>query len=237
MKTLCVTLLLVVSTASLASADVIYDVTINTAPLIGHPAGPFAIGLQLADDSGAGNNEAVLSNFQFGAEGSPLGSPFTLGSSFGDLSSVVVLSDTTTPNIFTQSFVPGTTLSFVLDITTNPDPANDSEEFGFYILDSTGTPIPTTAGLPNALFSVLFDDSGTLVSTFSGDPSTAPAGGGSGIPLGAPDVSPATATPEPPFAGLTLGVGGLILILSRIRHNTPGGPVVEVVGINELVGQ
>ena len=52
-------------------ADIQYIVTLNTSPLVGHTAGPFAMNFQLNDGSGLGdaNNTALLSGFVFGGGG------------------------------------------------------------------------------------------------------------------------------------------------------------------------
>src|SRR6266852_3980540 len=130
-------------------ATSLYTVSLNTAPLIGHSAGPFYLAFQLADGTGTGdgNNAAVLSDFQFGGAGAPFGpSPVLFGSAFGDLSSTVILTDSAFPNFFAQSFTPGSTISFLLDLTINIDDGDIPDEFTFSILDRTLTPIPTMAG-------------------------------------------------------------------------------------------
>lgn len=59
----------------LARADLVYTFSLNTAPLIG--SGPFTLDLQFLDGSGSpsdlNNNTVSLTNFAFGAGGSPSG--------------------------------------------------------------------------------------------------------------------------------------------------------------------
>jgi len=199
-----------------AHADVNYNVTLNTGPLIGDPAGPFSIGFEFADGSGIGdgNNALFMSNFNFGA-GGPAGLPLTFGTVGGDLSSSVVMTDAAPDSIFVQSFVPGNTLSFVLDMTTNVDAGPTPDEFIMSILDNTFTPIPTTAGSPLNPFLVIdIDSSNPTVQTFSSDPTQLPAGGGGPISIGQPSVS--AVTPEPSYYGvLAVCIAGLLFAAGR----------------------
>jgi hypothetical protein len=180
-----------------ARAELIYNISMNTGPLIGHPAGPFSLGLELADGSGTGdgNNAVFLSDFAFGA-GGPSGSPVIFGSAGWDLSSSVVLTDATPFSTFVQSFASGSTLSFVLDITTNVDSGGTPDEFIMSILDNTFTPIPTTASSSplNPFLVIDIDSSNPTVQTFSSDATQFPAGGGGPISIGPPTVS---TVPEP----------------------------------------
>ena len=71
-----------------AAADLIssYDVTLDTAPLVGHPAGPFYVYLEFIDGSGVGdaNNTVTMTNVNFGG-GSALGNPVSFGGVTGSL--------------------------------------------------------------------------------------------------------------------------------------------------------
>ena len=85
-----------------ARADVInYDISMNTAPLIGHPAGPFSLEFQLNDGSGTGdeNNTAVLSNLTFGG-GAPVGAPSLIGGATGDAGSSITITESSFFNQF-----------------------------------------------------------------------------------------------------------------------------------------
>ena len=72
----------------------IYNVTLNTVPLVGHPAGPFYIELAFTDGGGVNdaNNTVSLSNFNFGG-GSALGSPLVLGGASGSLETGISIVD------------------------------------------------------------------------------------------------------------------------------------------------
>jgi hypothetical protein len=190
---------LIVFTAC-AQAGIIYDVSLNTTPLIGHPAAPFWLGFELADGSGTGdgNNAALLSNFQFGTGGA-IGSPFLSGSAIGDVSALVVLTDAAPTSVFVQSFAPGGTLSFQLFLSTNVDAGGVPDTFIMSILDNTFTPIPTVAGPPlNPFISIDIDSDNPTVQTFASDPTQFPAGGGDAIDIPAPSIS----VPEPAALGL-----------------------------------
>src|ERR1039457_6363375 len=85
-----------VGTCSSARADIIYNITMNTSPLIGHAAGPFSLEFQFNDGEGIGdgNNTVLLSSFLFGTGGSAAGSASTAGNVIGDLGSSVQFTDT-----------------------------------------------------------------------------------------------------------------------------------------------
>src|SRR6202011_1452955 len=99
----------------LTHASVIYDITMNTAPLIGNAAGPLSLEFQLNDGRGTGdaNNNAMLSSFAFGG-GGPVGIPMVAGGASGNLSSSVNVTDSSFFNQFIQRFTPGNTLNFRL---------------------------------------------------------------------------------------------------------------------------
>src|SRR5215831_7803460 len=94
-----------------------------------------------------------------------------------DLGSAVLLIDSSFPNYFAQAFTPGSSLNFLLELTTNLDDGIP-DEFTFSILDKTLTPIPTVAG---ALFDVFvqidIDSSSPTITTYPSDGSRAPDGG------------------------------------------------------------
>jgi len=127
------------------SSAALYHVDVNTAPLIGNPAGPFSLDFQLNDGSGLGdgNNSVTIGNFVFGT-GGPLGSATLLGGAAGDLASGVTLTDTTAFNEFFQSFTAGSTLSFDVSLTANADAGPTPDAFVFGILDYSLGNIPTT---------------------------------------------------------------------------------------------
>ena len=75
---LCVLLTLTQSAGAARTST--YNVSMNTAPPIGHPAGPFTFYVAMTDGSGLsdGNNIITISNLDFGG-GRALGNVATLG--------------------------------------------------------------------------------------------------------------------------------------------------------------
>src|SRR5215472_12535741 len=112
-----------------ASADVIYNVTLNTAALQADSADqPFYFAFELADGSGIGdgNNAAIFSNFQLGGGSASL--PTIIGTGVaGDISSLVQMVDVDSFEYFAQPFTPGSSLSFQLELTTNVDSSSPDE--------------------------------------------------------------------------------------------------------------
>lgn len=199
-----------------SAAPITYNISLNTAPLAGHLAGPFALNFQLTDGSGTNdaNNTVTLSGFQFGVGGSATGTPTRVGGVTGTLASSVTLTDSSFFNSFTQPFVPGSRLSFTALVTTNVDAGPQPDEFSFAILDRTGIELPTAG--PFDVFALIDINSTTAptVRTFASDPSRIPAGGGPVITTGAAQVQ---AVPEP--GTLVLLGCGLVLFGTRARKN------------------
>jgi hypothetical protein len=209
--------LLFLASQTLAFAGVIYNVSLDTAPLADHPAGPFSIAFQLADGSftGDGNNAAILLNFDFGVGGFAVGSPNLVGSASGSLSTGVTLTDASPVNFFSQTFNPGGKLSFELFLTTNLDEGALPDQFIVYILDSAGYPIPTSAGeFFDAFVAVSIDSENPVPQTFWGDAGRAPVAGGSPI-----DTGPAVASSSVPEPGTCGTVGAMFLLLLTARRS------------------
>ena len=90
-----------------ATADT-YEISLDTAPLLGHPAGPFVFFLAFADGSGIGdgNNTVPVGAPSFSG-GSSLGSPIVFGGASGALESGVSITDTSVVSFFEEGFNPG----------------------------------------------------------------------------------------------------------------------------------
>jgi hypothetical protein len=190
-------------------AQATYLVSINTAPLIGHPAGPFSLAFQLGDGSGVGdgNNAAVLTDFTFGAGGSSSGTPQVVGGASGSLDSTVVLTDSGLVNSFAQTFTPGATLTFMLTLSTNLESGSVPDEFVFSILDNTGTPIPTQQGsLLNVFLAIYIASANPSIQTFASDPTRPPAGGGSPVTI-TPQINVQVPVTPMSFAVYATGMG------------------------------
>ena len=204
-------LLLVI--ASSASAEAIYGVLLNTSPLQGHDAGPFAIDVQLTGTLG---NTATFKNFSFGTGGYAVGGTQLFGDATGDLASGFTLDDHTSFfNEFIQAFLPGPTLSFTLTLTTESSPASFPDLLSFAILDRSGKEIPTL-GLgaigSDVLLLANIDSGQPTLQRFSTDPSRPPFAGGGPITMGAPVV-----TPEP-AVHLLMGTGLIAIAIFARRY-------------------
>ena len=194
------TVILLCASGASIRADVIYDVSLGTAPLIGHPARPFALEIQLNDGSGTGdgNNTVLLSNFVFGG-GNPSGTPSIFGGVTGNLSSSVAMTDSSFFNQFIQNFNPGATLSFQLMLTTNVDSGGVPDELSLALLDSSGFEIPTL-GPADALLIIDINSGTPTISTFRTDTTQSPNARGLPIDIVTPVIS---TVPEPSTLALS----------------------------------
>jgi hypothetical protein len=192
-------------------AQMQFDVSLDTSPLIGEPSGPFSLDFQFTDGNGLGdgNNSVVLSNFQFGTGGSASGNP-TPGTT-GDLSSTVSLKDSSFFTEFTEGITPGDVLTFHVQLTTNMDSGGVPDEFAFGILDNTGAEIPTF-DIGNALLVVDIDSSTPTWQTFGADP------GQTSIALPAPIISNISFVPEPTTFSLLAGMSVFGFSCRRYRR-------------------
>jgi hypothetical protein len=208
--------------ASLCYA-VSFIVSIDTTPLAGHAAGPFALDLQLIDGGGTANNTATLSNFDFGggSAGATDCTSATCTNGANVTSPPLVISLTDNPlfggSFFNQvifPFTPGSSgpLSFLLDLTTNVESGAglSPDAFSLGILDSSGF------GIPTSFFEVLvqIDITNPLtINTFASDASTSPPGCPTCPPIdiAAPSVN---VVPEP-GTGVLLVLGLISLALAR----------------------
>lgn len=189
-----------------ALADEIVNISVNTSPLTASSAGPFTLQFQLTDGSGGvvadGNNTVTISNFNFGGGSGPSG-PISLTDN-----SFLVFSN--------SGFIPGSSLSFVVDLTTNLD-LLAPDEFSFFILtnDPINNPL-TTIDVGGSL--ALVDLGTSHIQSFVGT------GAFAGV-----DATAALATPTPePSSLLLLGTGLLVLVLlsrrlTQLTQGRPGG--------------
>ena len=212
-----------VSLLTIARADTLFTVTLNTSGLAGLPsAGPFELAFQLTDGGGLGdgNNTATLSNFEFGAGGSAAACPAgctVFGGASGSAGSSIVLSDTGFFNALVEGFTPGSSLSFLADLTTNVDAGGVPDAFAFSILDGSGFSIPTLdPSGADTFVMVRLDSAHPTILTYGSDP-TRPTGSGVTVSLGAPVIgTPASTVPEPnSFLWMGFGLASLALLARR----------------------
>src|SRR2546425_6927155 len=119
-----------------ARGAVIYNVQLDTASLVGHPAGPFSLELGFTDGSGVNdaNNTVTISNINFGG-GSALGSPVAFGGANGSLETVVTITDSSSLSFLIEQFAPGLQLRFSLALTSNDDTGEIPDRLVLFILD------------------------------------------------------------------------------------------------------
>lgn len=209
---------LALALAGNSHANIVYTVNLDTSAING--AAGYALAFQLNDGSGLldANNTVTLSNFIFG--GGSAGScgvagncePF--GGASGDASSVtgITLTDSDFFNSFAQRFTPGNTLSFTLDLTTNLDVGGTPDAFGFSILDSTGTPLPTLDALgADTLLSFDFDTLDPTLHTYATSAL-------SPVALSAPTYRLAPPGGQAPEPGGLLLMGTGVLCLFGVRR-------------------
>jgi hypothetical protein len=194
-----------------------YDIGLNTVPLIGHVAGPFAIEFQLNDGSGTGdgNNTAFVSNIALDG-GAAVGSPTVTGGGSGNAATSITLTDSSFFNQFIQEFTPGNRLNFRLVLSTNVDSGGIPDQFTFAVLDSTGVEIPTLSPF-NVFVQIDIDSANPLVQTFGTDTTRVPGAGGGSIDISAPIATPFAEVPEP--TSLLVLAPGLLLI-GYLRRST-----------------
>lgn len=218
--------------ARAAAATASYTVSINTAPLVGHPAGPFSILIAFTDGSGVAdsNNTVLINQVDFGG-GSGLGDATLFGSVSGALESGVNITDVSPLNFFSESFSPGQFLRFTLTLTTGDDDGGTPDRITLYILDASGNPIPTLS--PSADF-LLGSDLGStfpLPTAFGTDATRSPSAGNP-ILIDAPIVTPVDKVPPTTSAILSphsnvFGWNNSDVLILLTSLDNPGGAGVK----------
>jgi len=110
-------------------------------------SGTFELAFILIDGSGTGdaNNTVRLGNFAFGGGSAGTVDPlFTTAGASGDFASGVTLTDSEFFNVFAETLTAGTLLSFDFGLTTNIDAGGTPDQFSLALLQSDGTPIPSS---------------------------------------------------------------------------------------------
>jgi hypothetical protein len=170
--------LLVIGQTGQAATTASFKVAVDTTPLVGHPAGPFSILFSLTDGSGLadGNNTVNIGAIDL-AGGSGQGNATLFGGTSGSIESGITLTDTSPLNVFSESFSPGSVLRFTLSVTTADDDGGIPDRLCFYILDSSGVPIPTLSPGADFLFGVDLGSTVPSPEAFGTDPSRSPTSG------------------------------------------------------------
>lgn len=154
--------------ASVASAQIQFNVQLDTSSLVSNPSGPFTLDFQLNDGSGTGdaNSWATISNITFGGGSASAGTAWTIGGASGDLGSSVTLNDSDPLlNDFTQGFTPGSWLSFTVSLSTNVDAGGTPDEFSFAILDGNFFNLPTASLGSDTFVQVAIDSANPSILT------------------------------------------------------------------------
>ena len=198
-----------------ANADMIYNVSLDTTPLVGHPAGPFYIELSFTDGSGANdaNNTVTLSDINFGG-GSALGGALDIGGASGSLESGITIVDSSFLSLFYEQFAPGLQLTFSLIVTTNDDEGGIPDRFSLSVLDSLGVPLPTLAPAGDYFFGADLYSAGPVFDSYGSDTSRAPSAGDA-VTIGAATITPMSSVPEPSTVLLLGTVLATMVVLRR----------------------
>lgn len=210
-----------------ASADV--TVTLNTSALVDHPAGPFSFYVALTDGSGVGdgNNSVTLTNISFGG-GSALGSTLAFGGATGSLETKVTITDTSFFGFFTEQFAPGLQLSFSLHSTMNDEAGAIPDRFTFFILDSSGVPVPTLAPYADYFLGVDVHSTGLVFDAWGSDASRSPS-------VGSPVSIPApTLIAQLPNTQISTTASGLVY--SRVSQTFNGTVTINNVSTSTFTG-
>jgi hypothetical protein len=200
-----------------------YNVTLDTAPLVGHPAGPFVVFLEFTDGSGIGdaNNTVTLSGLDFSG-GSALGSPIVFGGASGSLENGISITDTSVISFFEEGFNPGLQLSFSLDLTLNDDSGGTPDRFTFFLLDSSQVPLPTLAPFGDYFFGADIYSTGPIFDAYGSDASRSlSVGGPASIPV--PTITSVSSVPEPSTIYLLGGALAMMGVLKTFSSSSRKG--------------
>src|ERR1700694_5966744 len=80
----------------------------------------------------------------------------------GSSGSGFTITDSWFSSFVDQEFVPGSALSFLMNLTSNDDFGGVPDGFALYLLDSSGMPIPTKAPFADYFFSASFGSGGPV---------------------------------------------------------------------------
>jgi hypothetical protein len=242
MATFVICALILLGGVAHASSTRTYNVTVNTSPLVGHPAAPFSIFFGFIDGTGLGNanNTATVAGFDFGG-GSTLGAPVLLGGASGDLVNGVTITDSSFLNLFSETFTPGSTLRFTMSITS-ADNGDIPDRLTFFILDNFGNAIPTQSPTADFLAGIDLVSSGAAPESFGADTTRSPSSGNP-IAIAAPVIAstdktaPITTAALTPAANANGWVNADVTVTLTGTDNEPGGTGVEQINFSATGAQ
>lgn len=217
-----------------SQAGLLYDVTLDTSLLSANSGqGIFYFDFELSGD-GTGNNTATISNFKAtggsvtsGSQGSVDGS-VSPTVDFSVPSTVLVLTDSATNPLvdFNQAFLPGSQLSFTLDLTTNVNKAETTtpDQFIFQVASDVSPSFDNNTNVNASFTSVLTMNIASPTVTTTATPTVNSVGGQLGLPVNSNIiVTPAaevSQVPEPATLGM-MGLGFLGLLFRCRRRRKP----------------
>jgi hypothetical protein len=150
-----------------AQVNITINPTFDTTEL--QNKGPFELAFVLTDGSGTNDQNSMIgiSNFTFGLGGmSGSVTSDSTGGFSGNLTAGVSLVDSSFFNLFGANFTPGNQLTFKADIRSSSIDSPAPDLFQFFILSSSGLPVPTTdASGQDSLITIDLDSSSPVVQT------------------------------------------------------------------------
>jgi hypothetical protein len=178
------TSLALVSQTAHAGESAVFQVSVNTASMVGNSAGPFSIAIALTDGSGisAGSSTVQVANVNFNG-GKTLGSPVLFGGASGDLGSSAAITNTSFLGLLVESFLPGSKLTFTLSLTAGHNKTGVPDRLTIFILDATGAPIATLAPAGNFFIGIDLTSEDPAPEVFGSDSVRPPF---TGIPISIP---------------------------------------------------
>jgi hypothetical protein len=204
--------ILTLSFASSAGADSQYDVTLDTSSLSGTTA---ALTFDLLSGGGTQSNTISISNF---STNGLITSSSSSGSVTGSIQGTASLRTPSFFNELQQGVTLGSTISFLLDATTNgPTLGSLNDTFSLFLLDPTASSSLTSTGDPTFSDSLLtFQIDGTPNGNLAVYSGTSPVVGIKVTPVtssvSAPEIDGTSAT-----SSLTLLFCGLVVLRGRMR--------------------